>query len=94
MAINKKFPNYSKTKILPKILSQGAGPNRHDRRRKAYEDRNLKGFKKRLDARMREDEAIASRADKTKRRIVRAVTRRMEREKAMKEGKPVKYSIK
>lgn len=94
MAINKKFPNYSKTKIIPKIISAFSGPNRHARRRKEYEDRNLKGFKKRLDARMREDEAIAFRADKVKRRVLRAITRRIEREKAMKAGVPVKYSIK
>lgn len=93
MAINKKFPNYSKTPIRAKVIKHEAGMNRASRRAEAYRIAHTEEYKRQYEIRESMEKARQARWARVARRVNRAVTRRLERVAAMAAGKSVVYSI-
>jgi hypothetical protein len=76
------------TKIKP------SATNRYGVRKQVAVNRQSNGWNMKMEAQAFEDKAKKIRAAKVEKRVLRATTRRKEREAAKAKGVPVKYSIK
>lgn len=80
--VNRDFPNYHKALIPVKVISHFPGQSRASRRQVAAQMRHAGETKKQFARQVEQENARRARAAKVARRVERATTRRMEREKA------------
>ena len=93
--INKKFPNYDKTPVRVKIVSFFAGINRAERRKQAWRDAHAKQITLKQEQFNNQEHNRKMRLQWNNEKIMRAVTRRIERNKQKAAGRTsyFEYSI-